>query len=126
MAEEDRLILLVDDDEAVRVSLELHFEDCGFFVKTAKSGEEALERCKEETPEAIIVDLRLPGIDGSELIRRLCPIQKTTIYIIYTGSMEFELPEDLKANERVSSTVFIKPLVDLDVLTDEVRRMLKE
>jgi len=64
-------ILIVDDENAVLMSLEAHFEDEGFEVISADSAESAIKQMSGKQVDAAIIDLLLPGIDGIELIRRL-------------------------------------------------------
>ena len=64
-------LLLVEDDEHIRASLRLVFEDEGHTVVEAESGEEALEALDRRTPDLVIIDVMLPGIDGFELCRQI-------------------------------------------------------
>jgi DNA-binding response OmpR family regulator len=71
-------ILVVDDDRdwVVLVELALTFE--GFEVISAASGEEALVHINKEEPDAILLDIALPGIDGWELLQRLAESGRAT------------------------------------------------
>jgi DNA-binding NtrC family response regulator len=117
-------ILIVEDDESIQMSLEAHFEDMGFSVKAAGSAEDAIAMLADEGPDAAIVDLRLPGMGGEALIRQIHARFPHTVCIIYTGSVEFDISPDLKQLAVVSSTVFFKPVDDLNVISDEVTRLL--
>ena len=68
---QQRRILVVDDDTSILKVIQrgLGFE--GFRVQTATSGEEALVAAREDTPDLIILDIMLPGLDGIEICRRL-------------------------------------------------------
>ena len=57
-------VLIVDDEEGIRESLSGIFEDEGYSVVTASSGEEALRALNEENPDLILLDIWLKGIDG--------------------------------------------------------------
>jgi heterodisulfide reductase subunit A len=63
-------ILVVDDETIVRDSLKDWLEDDGFSVDTASSGEEALERLGQEGFDLLLVDIKMPGMDGVEVLRR--------------------------------------------------------
>jgi DNA-binding response OmpR family regulator len=63
-------VLIIDDDESIRVSLQFHFEDCGFKTHSVETAEEALDLMKKTSVDSVIVDLRLPGIDGIEFIKQ--------------------------------------------------------
>jgi len=117
-------ILIVDDENAVLMSLEAHFEDEGFEVISADSAESAIKQMSGKQVDAAIIDLLLPGIDGIELIRRLKEKFPRIAYIIYTGSIGYKIPEDIRGMKEVSDTIFIKPVYDLNKISDEVYRLV--
>ena len=64
-------VLVVDDDPVIVRLLELNFRLGGFRVSTATRGDRAVERAVEVAPDAIVLDVTMPGIDGYEVCRRL-------------------------------------------------------
>ena len=64
-------LLIIDDDDVVRASLAAYLEDSGFKVLQANNGLQGLEVFRQESPELMICDLRMPQVDGLELIRRI-------------------------------------------------------
>ena len=64
-------VLVVDDDPLIVRLLELNFRLAGFRVSTATRGDRAVERAIEVAPDAIVLDVTMPGIDGYEVCRRL-------------------------------------------------------
>jgi len=64
-------ILIVDDDPVIVRLLQINFRLVGYDVDTAFRGEEALERIHEDLPDAIVLDVMMPGIDGWEVCRQL-------------------------------------------------------
>ncbi len=64
-------VLVVDDDPLIVRLLELNFRLAGFRVSTATRGDRAVERAMEVAPDAIVLDVTMPGIDGYEVCRRL-------------------------------------------------------
>ncbi|MER7842455.1 response regulator transcription factor [Kitasatospora sp. NPDC096077] len=64
-------VLLIEDDDSVREALALGLRRQGHEVRTAATGEEGLERARQEPPELVVLDLMLPGIDGFEVCRQL-------------------------------------------------------
>ena len=64
-------ILIVEDEHAVARGLEYALQQEGYSVTLARNGEEALEVAGQQAPDLIILDVRLPGIDGFEVLRRL-------------------------------------------------------
>ena len=88
-------ILVVEDFDDVRGMLKILLESEKFRVLEAATGAEALEVIKDEHPDAILMDLALPGIDGFETIRRIRAIdgfQNTPIVVLsaYTGPSTYE------------------------------------
>ena len=66
-----RRILVVEDDEAISVTLEYNLRDAGFEPLVARDGEEAMLRIAEDEPDLIVLDWMLPGISGIEICRRI-------------------------------------------------------
>jgi two-component system response regulator VicR len=64
-------ILVVDDSQLVTDIVKLRLESLGYNVSLAYSGEEALEQVRESPPDLVVLDIRLPGVDGYEVCRRL-------------------------------------------------------
>lgn len=64
-------VLVVDDDPVIVRLLELNFRLGGFVVSSATRGDQAVERAIELTPDAVVLDVTMPGIDGYEVCRRL-------------------------------------------------------
>jgi DNA-binding response OmpR family regulator len=64
-------ILLVDDDPAILRLLDVNFRMEGFDVDATSHGEEALAAAARQTPDVVILDLMLPGMDGREILRHL-------------------------------------------------------
>jgi two-component system response regulator MprA len=64
-------ILVVDDDPGIRDALALLLEDEGYVVLTAPDGLAALEAVARDSPDLVITDLHMPGLDGVGLIERL-------------------------------------------------------
>jgi diguanylate cyclase (GGDEF)-like protein len=64
-------VLLVDDDPVILRLLEVNFRLDGFDVSTASHGNEALDRARELRPDAVVLDVMMPGLDGFQVCRRL-------------------------------------------------------
>ncbi|MGH1370888.1 MAG: response regulator [Cellvibrionaceae bacterium] len=110
-------VLLVDDEASVRDNLQVYLEDEGFLVTTAASGEEALEVLEQQVFGVAIVDMRLSGMSGNDFIRRAVARAEQLHFIIHTGSLEYQLPEDLQSLGLSSADVLLKPVGDLGELT---------
>lgn len=71
MAAATKRVLIVDDDPAVRMVLQLAFERTDYAVEAAEDGEGALAVARERCPDLMLLDIGMPGMDGLEVCRRL-------------------------------------------------------
>jgi len=78
-------VLIVDDDVTLRDRLGRAFRDRGYEVSVAGSYDEAMAMARDESPEWAVVDLRMPGPSGLELIQGLKGIDETTLIVVLTG-----------------------------------------
>jgi two-component system response regulator RegA len=78
-------ILIVDDDDVFRTRLARAFRDRGYDARVASNHAEALARAQEDSPEMAVVDLRMPGPSGLELVRDLKAIDPGTLILVLTG-----------------------------------------
>lgn len=78
-------ILLVDDDEILRTRLERAFRDRGYDARSACDLTTAMICAQEEAPEMAVVDLRMPGCSGLELVRDLVALQEGVRVLVLTG-----------------------------------------
>ena len=77
-------ILIVDDDKSIRYSLKRMFEE-KYSVFTAQNGEEALNRVRENPPDLTIMDIRMPGRSGIEILKEIKSIDPKSLVIIMTA-----------------------------------------
>ena len=115
-------LLLIDDDQVVRASLAAYLEDSGFTVLQAANGLQGLEVFEREQPDLVICDLRMPQVDGLELIRRINALQVETPVIVVSGAGV--MSDAVEALRLGAADYLIKPLEDLAVLEHSVRRAL--
>ena len=80
-----RSVLIVDDDDVFRSRLGKAFQDRGFDVRTAAEAESAIGLSRQESPEFAVVDLRMPGASGLEVVRELHSIDPSTVIVMLTG-----------------------------------------
>lgn len=115
-------LLIIDDDNIVRASLAAYLEDSGFNVLQASNGLQGLEIFEREQPDLLICDLRMPQVDGLELIRRLTALGVQTPIIVVSGAGV--MSDAVEALRLGAADYLIKPLEDLAVLEHSVRRAL--
>lgn len=117
-------ILIVDDELYIRQSLFNYFEDCEWQAFMAESGESALALLQTQPCCAAIVDIRMGGMDGEAFIRKTYEKYPGMVFLICTGSPEYELPEDLQQLPCVADTVFGKPVTNIDELEKTITKLL--
>jgi CheY-like chemotaxis protein len=113
-------ILVVDDDDAIRDLMEMVLGDEGYEVVSVGSGPEALDRIHERRPELILLDMRMPGMNGwefAEAYRRL-PGPHAPIVVVTAGRNP-----DQKARD-VDAVAYLAKPFDLDELGSLVGRVL--
>ncbi len=84
-------VLLVDDEEGIRKVLGISLSDSGYEVLSAGSGEEALAIFRESSPSIVLTDIKMPGMDGLELLRKIKEEKTTAEVIMITGHGDLEL-----------------------------------
>jgi len=83
-------ILVVDDEYLIRWTLQQNLEKEGYEVILAETGEEALAKVKEEAPDIALVDIKLPGMDGYEVLEKALKIDQGIIPIMITAYDEVD------------------------------------
>jgi two-component system response regulator AtoC len=83
-------ILVVDDEYLIRWTLQKNLEKEGYEVILAETGEEALEKVKEEAPDLALLDIKLPGMDGYEVLEQTLKIDEGVIPIMITAFDEVD------------------------------------
>ena len=116
-------ILIVDDDEAIRFSLVQFLEDEEYMVSSAANAQEAVKMTRSNPIDLAIVDIRLPGKNGEDLIIELHQECPDIHFIIYTGSCNYELREDLQSIG--IATVLHKPVSDLTMISRAISTLLQ-
>lgn len=115
-------LLIIDDDDVVRASLAAYLEDSGFEVLQANNGLQGLEVFQQAQPDLMICDLRMPQVDGLELIRRINAMGAEVPVIVVSGAGV--MSDAVEALRLGAADYLIKPLEDLAVLEHSVRRAL--
>jgi len=106
-------ILVVDDEGPNRYSVKKTLEKVGYSVMAAASGEEALDMIKNEEFDVILTDIRMQGIDGVELLRRIKELTPDTIVILMTGFAS--LGTAVEALRLGAHDYLIKPSSSMDI-----------
>ena len=104
-------ILIVDDDDVFRRRLARAFEDRDFLARTAGDYDEAVEQARAESPELAVVDLKMPGRSGLELVQALKDIDPTTKVVVLTGYASIATAID---SIRIGATYYLPKPADAD------------
>lgn len=91
MSENKTSILVIEDEEAERISLVGVLESAGYTVDGAENGVKALELVKKQFFDVLIVDYKLPDIDGIDLIKQILQISRDSVPILATGYSSLEV-----------------------------------
>ena len=103
-------LLLIDDEEAIVRVLSISLKSDGYDVVTAYSGEEGLKVFQRELPDVVLVDIKMPGMDGIEVLKRIKNINPDTEVIIITG--HGDMPSAIQALQLGASDFINKPVKD--------------
>ncbi|GAK60631.1 multi-sensor signal transduction histidine kinase [Candidatus Vecturithrix granuli] len=118
-------IMLVDDEPEILHILETTLTAEGFQVRKALGGREAITLCQSESVDLTITDIKMPGMDGLEVIKHLKDMDQDMEFIVLTGFAT--LDNAIKALQTVRAFGFLqKPLEDLDVLFHTVQQALEK
>ena len=135
-------ILIIDDDDQLRVSFQRLLKEEGYGVDSAPSGETGLNLMKSKTPDLVILDVRLPGMNGLETFRRIHAMEPKLPVIIMTafGTTEtaieatkmgafdyilkpFDIPEMLGViGQALEAGRFMRSPVDMNATPDNASR----
>jgi two-component system nitrogen regulation response regulator NtrX len=114
-------ILIVDDEHEIRESLAMILEYDGYECLSAPNGSQALERFRSESPELVLLDIRMPGLSGIEVLERLKGLEPSVPVVII--SAHGDVPTAVEAIKKGAFDFLEKPL-DRDRILLTVRRGL--
>ena len=106
-------ILIVDDEEGIRKVLGISLADRGYAVLTAGDASEALRLFDDAQPGIVLTDIKMPGMDGIELLRRLKQANPETEVVVITGHGDMDLA--IKSLKYEATDFITKPIEDADL-----------
>jgi len=112
-------ILIVDDQFGIRILLNEVLQKEGYTTFQAANGPQALEIAKEHAPDLVLLDMKIPGMDGIEILRRMKEYDKSIAVIIMTAYGELDMIQ--QAKDLGAITHFAKPF---DI--DDIRSIVKK
>jgi DNA-binding NtrC family response regulator len=116
-------ILVIDDESIIRESMTAYLEDSGFTVCQAIDGREGLAVFRREQPDLVMVDLRMPGIDGLEVLSTVMAESPDTPTLVVSGT---GVIQDAIEALRMGALDFVtKPILDMAVLEHAAKKALE-
>ncbi len=117
-------ILVVDDEKQIRDFLyEALTQLGGFYVELAENGEEALKKIEKENFDLVLTDMKMPKMDGLQLITEIAKFKPETLMVLLTGHGTID--SALEAMKRGASDYLSKP-INLDEMMVRLRKVLEE
>jgi two-component system response regulator AtoC len=112
-------ILIIDDEESIRKTVSLTLQYAGYSVDTAENGKQAMQKAAAHFYNLALIDIRLPDMEGTELLTALKETTPRMIKVILTGYPALE--NAVRAINKHADAYLIKP-----VNTDELLKVIKE
>jgi two-component system, response regulator, stage 0 sporulation protein F len=116
-------ILIVDDQFGIRILLNEVFQKEGYNTYQAANGLQALDIVKKHDPDLVLLDMKIPGMDGIEILKRMKVIDPNIRVIIMTAYGELDMIQEAK--ELGAIMHFAKPF-DIDDIRSAVKNNLPE
>ncbi|WP_026695974.1 response regulator [Peribacillus kribbensis] len=113
-----RRVLIVDDQFGIRILLNEVLQREGYETFQAANGPQALDIVKKHPPDLVLLDMKIPGMDGIEILKRMKQIDKDIKIIIMTAYGELDMIQE--ARDLGALTHFAKPF-DIDDIRKAVR-----
>jgi DNA-binding NtrC family response regulator len=123
MSKKDTTILIVDDDVGICKTLGLILEENGYVVQTAHTGKDAIKKSKASVFNVAILDVKLPDVEGTELLKTLPETTPKMIKIMFTGYPELE--NAVKALNEGADAYIMKP-ADPDKILKTIEEKLEQ
>ncbi|MBI5520799.1 MAG: response regulator transcription factor [Desulfovibrio sp.] len=120
-----KFVLVIDDEERVRELLVDYLSDYDEFeLAGAESAEQALELLRLRPAELCVVDMRLPGLNGTGFIEAAAAEGLCRKFLVHTGSVDFSLPKSLQLLGMCADDIFYKP-ANAAKVAERIRQLLR-
>ena len=115
-------VLVIDDEQGIRALLDTLLRRKGYDVIVAESGEKGLECLRRERPDVLVLDLKMPGMDGLTVLRQVRSLDPIMPVIILTGAGTADTEQRVRA---LGVTEYVEKEFSLHLLGDALKRLLK-
>jgi len=115
-------VLVIADEQGIRSLLDTLLRRTGYDVALAESGRKGLELFRRERPDVVVLDLKMPGMDGLAVLQQVRSLNPTLPVIILTGAGTPETEQQVRA---MGVTEYVEKEFSLHLLGDSLKRLLK-
>ncbi len=112
-------LLIIDDEKPTLSMFRLFLDALGYEVLIAENGLEGIEVFKKESPPIVLTDIKMPGIDGLEVLKQIKKIAPNTEVIVITGHGDVELEKEAMD---LNASGFIHKPIDRQALEDALNK----
>ena len=114
------IIMIVDDDELIRKVVTVYFGNRGHHVVSAVNGQDCLDKMQASEPDAVLLDVTMPGMDGWEVCRRIRETSAVPVIILTARAQA----SDREMGVTVGASAYVTKPVSLKALEAEVRALV--
>lgn len=116
-------VMIVDDDEVFRNTMKSSFEKRKIRAVTASNEQEAMSAFRDNPPDVVVLDYRMPGLDGISVLREMHVHNPNPVYILLTGYGS--IPMTVESMKEGADSVLQKP-TDVDTILSEANRLVEK
>ncbi|MBU1140811.1 MAG: response regulator [Proteobacteria bacterium] len=124
MNQKSPAILTIDDESLIRESFRLYLEDCGYQVQEAENGRVGLDMIHKSLPDLVLLDLRMPEIDGLDVLQEVRENYPDLPIIVISGTGF--IGDAVEAMKRGAWSYLLKPIADFNTLRHAVEQSLEK
>ena len=119
-------VILAEDDLDIQLVARLALKRAGFTVKVVNNGQEAIDAVKNDRPDLIFMDLKMPVMDGWEATKRIRQMENGNAVRIIALTAQAMAGDEEKALAIGCDDYLAKPVVDPEMVREKVERLLKK
>ena len=116
-------VLIVDDESSIVFSLSEAMRDAGYKVITGTTGEEAIREVKESSPDIVLLDMKLPDIDGLKVLKQIKDMDQNTPVIMMSAYVD--IPTAVNAT-KIGAHSFVEKPLNVEKIKMDVQNTLEK
>ncbi len=114
-------VLIVDDDQALATLYRVELQETGYRVSVARSSQEAIAQVQKDRPDVVVMDIRMPGMDGLELMGRILSIDRRIRVVLNTAYASYQ-----DSFSSWAADAYVLKSSNLRLLLETIDRLLAE